>query len=114
MATALFNGTCYPDALLAHAERCGSFGQVWGNTTTVYTAECTAVNATTGALTICKRTNGGACTNITQPVAVYPTCIYTGQTSMSLDYFGALLGFLVIVFVASRIKRMFWGQHEGV
>lgn len=107
-----FNGVCYPTVEQAKVEQCSQFGQIWGSTTTYYTAECSAVLPT--GLNICHRTNGGACKNSTLPFQTYQSCDHDGGVNMSLEYFGLILGFVVIVYVAARLKDYFWGKHEGL
>ncbi|MDO8447544.1 MAG: hypothetical protein Q7T10_01905 [Rhodoferax sp.] len=41
-------------------------------------------------------------------------CNFDAGTSLSMEYFALFLGFLVVVAVASRLKRIFWGNHEGL
>jgi len=108
----LYKGACYPDLSSAAAAQCSAAGQSWGSTTSAYTVECTA--NTTTALTMCRRLNGSTCTNYSQPVNVFPSCSYDGTSGLALDYFGAVLGFLVIVYVASKLKRIFWNSHESI
>jgi hypothetical protein len=44
----------------------------------------------------------------------FPSCTFDGGTGMMSEYFAALLAFVTIVFVASRLKRIFWADHESV
>jgi hypothetical protein len=110
----LYKGVCFPDLPTAKAEQCAQSNAVWGATTSMYTVECNSTVFTGTTFNSCRRLNGGTCTNITVPFNTYPSCTYDGDVTKSLDFFGALLGFLVVVFVASRIYKMFWGSHESM
>ena len=110
----LFKGVCYPDLPTAKAEQCSQAAQSWGATTSQYTVECTSTSFTSASMSMCRRLNGGTCTNYTIPYHSYPSCSYDGAVGTSLDFFGALLAFLVVIFVASRIYKMFWRSHEAL
>ncbi len=110
----LYKGACFPTVEVARAEQCSQSGAVWGSTTSAYTVECTNTAFTTTTMSMCRRLNGAACTNYTIPFQTYPSCTYDGSTSVAVDYFGALLGFLLILYVGSRLKNYFWGKHESV
>lgn len=104
----LFQNVCYPAPELAKQATCAEQYKVWGNTTTVYSSECTSTVFTGTSMTVCKRTNGGACANVTVPYPSYPSCVWDSPASLSSEYFAAILAFLVIVWVASGMYRMFW------
>lgn len=109
-----YKGVCYPTAELAKANACASSYQSTIATTNVYTSECTTTNfGTSGpaAMVICKRTNGGACTNINQPYPVFNPCTYDAPSSMSSEYFAAVLAFLVVVYVGKHIYKLFWRRE---
>lgn len=114
----LFSGVCYPDLPTAKQAECTAQSFAWGNngSTTVYTADCTstAFDAAQVNMTICRRSNGGACTNSTKPYLSYSSCAWDGGTGMTVDYFGALLAFLAIVLVAKRLTSIFWRNHESI
>jgi hypothetical protein len=110
----LFKGTCYPDLPTVKAEQCSQAGQAWGAGTSQYTVECTSTSFTSTSMAMCRRLNGGNCTNYSIPYHAYPSCRHDGSVGTSLDFFGALLSFLVIIFVAARIYKIFWRSHESL
>jgi len=110
----LYKGVCFPDLPTAKAEQCSQAGATWGSTTSQYTVECTSTAFTGTTMNICRRLNGGTCSNYTVPFHTYPSCAYDGSVGTSLDYFGVVLGFLVITFVAARIYKFFWRSHEAM
>jgi hypothetical protein len=112
----LFKGACYPDLPSAKAADCSQSATFWGSTTNIYSSQCTSTtfDAASTTKTLCVQTNGGACTNRTVAYPNYPNCTYDGGVSLSSDYFAALLAFLAIIYVGSRLKQYFWGRHEGI
>lgn len=103
-----FKDVCYPTAEAAKQASCAAQYNIWGNTTTVYSSDCTSTAFTGSSMTVCKRTNGGACTNVTVPYPTFQPCTWDNPASLSSEYFGAVLAFLVIVWVGSRMYRLFW------
>jgi hypothetical protein len=71
---ALFNNVCYPTQDAARASVCSQFDAKVMQSTNLYTSECTSTVVTGATMTICKRTNGGACTNVSPPWPVTPVC----------------------------------------
>lgn len=104
---ALYRNTCYATQADARAEICASFDAKVMATTNLYTSECTSTVFTGATMNICKRTNGGACTNQTQPWPVTPTCNYEGGTTLAYDYFLGALGFLVVVWGSRKLMELF-------
>lgn len=103
-----FQNVCYPSTAAAKQATCAGQYSIWGNTTTVYSSECTSSDFSLASMTVCKRTNGGACTNVTVPYPPFPSCTWDNPASLSSEYFGAVLAFLAIVWVGSRMYRLFW------
>jgi hypothetical protein len=112
----LYKGACFPDLSTAKAEQCAQSSNAWGNAGDQMTSECTQTtfDAADTSMAMCKRTNGGSCVSYSQPFQSFPRCAYDGSMSLQTDYFAAALGFLVIVWVAGRIKRMFWSNHDAI
>ena len=110
----LYKGACFPTVEQARAEQCAQSGSVWGSTTSAYTIECTNTAFNTATMNMCRRLNGAACTSYTQPFQTYPSCTHDGSVTTAIDYFGAFLGVMTILYVGSRLKNYFWGKHESV
>jgi hypothetical protein len=103
---ALLRGVCFPTVDVASAESCGQLHQSWGSGTALMTADCVASSATD--LTISKCTDGSGCVSFTEPAQVYPVCAYDGAVSLSMEYFAAVLSFLVVVWRGARVYKFFW------
>jgi len=69
----LFKDQCLSTVADARDAACSNFDAKIMATANLYTSECTSLN-TAASMTICKRTNGGACTNVTQPYPVFRPC----------------------------------------
>jgi hypothetical protein len=104
---ALFKGVCYPSQEQARAEACTQFDAKVMATTNLYTTECTSTVFTGVTMALCKRTNGGTCAVVNQPWPVTPACDHDGGVSLSLDYFYAALGFIVVVWGLKRLLQLF-------
>ena len=74
MPGALFSNVCYPTQSEARQAACSQYDAKVMATTNLYTSECTSTVYTAATMTICKRTNGGACTNVTPPWPITPVC----------------------------------------
>lgn len=104
---ALYRDTCYPTQDQARAQACATFDAKVMQSTVLYTAECTSTVFSGAAMSICKRTNGGACTTVNQPWPVTPACDHDGGVTLSLDYFYAAMAFLVVVWGLKRLLQLF-------
>lgn len=108
---ALYRDTCYPTQEAARAQACATFDAKVMATTNLYTTECTSTVFTGATMSLCKRTNGGACTSITQPWPVTPACDHDGGVSLSLDYFYAVLALFVVVWGLKKLLQLFDRPH---
>lgn len=109
---ALHKGACYPSEAEAQAQACSSVFSFAAGGGAVYSAECQGVTA--GAMDICKRTDGGTCVMVSQPLPPFPACSFDAPASIASEYFGVVLSFVVVVWLGSRIFRIFWKNHEAV
>lgn len=110
----LVKGVCVPDLPSAKTLMCQGIDMYWGATTSMYTTTCTSTSftATDVSMTLCRRLNGAACTNVTHPYPTFQPCNYDGSTSLQVEYFGLMLGFLAIVWIGSRMYRFFWPKEN--
>lgn len=108
---ALFNNVCYPSQDLARQTVCSNFDVKNSVSTNLYTSECTSTVFNGATMSICKRTNGGACTTIAQPWPVTPVCDHDGGVGLSYDYFLASLAFLCIVWGGKKLIQLFDHHH---
>lgn len=104
---ALFNNVCYDTQYQARAQACSGFDSKVMATTNLYTSECTSTTFTAATMSICKRTNGGACTTVAQPWPVTPVCDYNGGVTLAYDWFLASITFLVIVWGGKKLINLF-------
>ncbi len=109
---ALFKNVCYPTQEAARAQACSTFDAKVMATTNLYTSECTSTVFTGTTMTVCKRTNGGACTNVTPPWPVTPACDHDGGVSLSVDYFYGALLTVVIVWGGKQLMNLFNANHN--
>jgi hypothetical protein len=107
---ALFNNVCYPSQDIARQNACSQFDLKNSVGENLYTNECSSVTFSE-PMSICKRTNGGACTTITQPWPAMPVCDHDGGVSLSSDYFLAALAFLCIVWGGKKLIQLFDHHH---
>ena len=110
----LRSGVCFPELSTVKAEHCAAIFTSWGNGPNVYSLECSATDFSLSTFNACKRVDGGACSVFIQPYPDFPACSYDGTVNLSLEYFGVLLAFLTVVYVATKIKRYFWNDKEGL
>lgn len=109
---ALFKNTCYPSQEEARTQACNSLDVKVMSGGTLFTSECTSSVYTDATMTVCKRTDGGACTNVPQPWPDTPTCDYAGGSTLALDWFYVLITFLIIVYGFKRLIALFDAPHQ--
>lgn len=108
---ALYQNVCYPTQEAARAQACSTFDAKVMATTNLYTTECTSTAFTGTTMTLCKRTNGGTCTNINQPWPVTPVCDHDGGVSLSYDYFLAVIPALCVIWGLKKLIELFNTPH---
>lgn len=108
---ALFQNVCYPTQEVARAQACSTFDAKVMATTNLYTSECTSTVFTGATMNICKRTNGGACTTVTQPWPTMSACDHSGGVSLSYDYFLAALVLLAVIWGSKKLIQLFNTHH---
>lgn len=104
---ALFQNVCYPTQEMARVQACSKVDVKVMSTTNLYTTECTSATFTTANMTLCKRINGGACTNVSQPWPVTPACAHDGGVTLAYDWFLASMVFFCIVYGGKRLISLF-------
>lgn len=104
---ALYQNVCYPDQATARAQACSGFEARSVQGGDLYTAQCTSTAFDGATMDLCKRTNGSACTTVTQPWPQTPECSFEGGVSLSYDYFLAAIAFLVIVWGGKKLIQLF-------
>lgn len=104
---AQFNNVCYPTEAAARQEACARFDAKVMATTNLYTSECTSAVFTGTTMNICKRTNGGTCTTITQPWPVTPACTHDGGITLAYDWFLGSVALLVIAYGGKKLIQLF-------
>ena len=109
---ALYKNVCYPTQDQARLEHCSQAGTSILVTTNMYTSECTSTVFTGATMSICKRTNGGACTVQTQPWPLTPACAHDGGVSLAYDWFIASIVFLVICWGGKKLIQLFDHEHN--
>lgn len=112
----LYRGTCYPTRADAAKDHCSNFQYSYTQSNVTYSGYCSETAFTnTASLAVTER-NGN--TGVTSAkTTAWPTdipCTFDGSTTMATDFFYAILGFVVVVWCASRIKNFFWRSHEAV
>lgn len=108
---ALFQNVCYPSPVEARTQACALFDVKNSVGATLYSNECTSSVFTGPTMSICKRTNGGACTTIAQPWPLTPACSHEGGVTLSYDYFLVVLAFLIIVWGGKKLIQLFDHHH---
>lgn len=108
----LFNGVCYPTAEAAKAQACSAASLTWGSGSSVHTLECASTSFEGPTMTLCKRTDGGACTLIQQDYPAFPDCDYAGGTDLALDWMYAALLLFVMLFGLKRLIALFSGTDK--
>jgi len=108
---ALYKNVCYSNQDYARAEACSDFSSNVMATTNLYTSECTSTVFTGTTMNICKRTNGGTCTTITQPWPQTPSCAHDGGVTLAYDWFLASIAFLVICWGGKKLIQLFDHEH---
>lgn len=104
---ALFQNVCYPDQASARQQACAQFDARVMATTNLYTTECTSTTYTAATMSLCKRTNGGACTTVPQPWPVTPPCDYSGGVTLGYDWFLASMAFVIVCWAARKLINLF-------
>jgi len=108
----LYRDVCYPKQADARQVACSKFDAKVMVSTNLYTAECTSTVYTGANMSICKRTNGGACTTVSPPWPTMPTCAHDGGVSLSYDYFLAAITVLAAVWGGKKLIQLFDVHHE--
>lgn len=111
----LYRGTCYPSHTDVKKQACSQFLYTYTASNVTYTGQCTETAFTGATLAVTERNgNTGATSAKTIAAPADIACTYDGSTTMATDFFYAILGFVVVVWCASRIKNMFWRSHEAL
>ena len=107
---ALFKGVCYPTEAEAQTQACSSAFFSFGSGADVHTSQC--VGLQTGAMQMQRLTNGTLSSSYLQTLPPLPECSYDGGVSMALEFFGAALALLVVVWCGRKLAAVFWKNHD--
>lgn len=110
----LYNGVCFADAPTVKQHFAADFSKSWGSGPTLYTSEVTTSDFSGDGFTVCVRADGGACVTTAHTFPVFSECDYGAGSVLAMEYFPLILGFLVVVWVASHIKNLFWRPYDPV
>lgn len=108
----LYQGVCYPTAEAAKAQACSAASLTWGSGSSINTLECASTSFEGPTMTLCKRTDGSACTLITQDYPTFPDCDHAGGTDLALDWMYAVALLLAMLYGLKRVISLFSGADE--
>lgn len=107
MQSYLFKGVCYPDVMQARQAVCASASHVWGEGSSLMTANCAESNFSGSAYRICKRVDAGACQMIEVPYPDFQPCSHSGGFDFAAQWFWLALPLFVTVFYFRRALGLF-------
>lgn len=109
----LYRGTCYPSSLLARREYCGESRESVNSSGSLVSHACAAnTDFSSASFVVEVRTNGVFSSSYSSAWPPEFPCEYDGGVNLSLEYFGALLGFLVVVWLGRHLYRFFWPKNH--
>jgi hypothetical protein len=108
----LYKGVCYADVASARVDACSNAYTSSLNGSNLVTAECTNTSFTAATMAICRRTNGGACTNSSTPWPVFQSCDYDGVNASAGVWFGVALTLFIVAFFGKKMIKLFDSNHQ--
>ena len=108
----LHSNVCYPTVEAARQSACSDASTSWGSGTTLLQADCTTTNFSLSSMTICRTSNGGACTNFTKVYPPFPSCDFDGGTAIALSWFAAAFLLAVTLYGLKNLLGLFDGRHD--
>ena len=110
----LRSGVCFPDLSTVKAEHCADTLIGWGYQSYAMSAQCVSTDFSSSSYSVVTKLNGADYQSYTTAYPAFPACSYDGTVNVALEYFGVLLAFLTVVYVATKLKRYFWNDKEGL
>lgn len=108
----LYKGVCYADLPTAKVQVCSDSTTQWEATTTIYTSACTTTDFSAATFNVCRRTDGGTCTNVTMQYPTFQACDHVYTTDVIGDWFLAALVLFVGLFGLKELYNLFSGRHD--
>lgn len=108
----LFKNVCFSSVTDAKQAACSGASAVWGSGSSAYSLECTSTTFDTTAMTLCRRTDGGACESFTQDYPAFTACDFEAGTMLGVDWMWAAFLLFVTLFALKRLIAIFSGSDE--
>jgi hypothetical protein len=108
----LYRDTCFPTTETARQSACAGASASWGDGATAYTLECTSSDFSIPSMSLCRRANGGTCADYIQPYPNFPSCDFSGDSTLAIDWMHAALWLFCILFGIKHLIRLFSGSDE--
>lgn len=108
----LYQGVCYADLPTAKTQVCSNASQQWESGTTIYTSACTTTDFNAATYAVCRRTNGGTCTNVTMQYPTFQACDHVYTSDVIGDWFLAALVLFVTLWGVKELYNLFAGRHD--
>lgn len=109
----LFKNVCFSSVTDAKQAACSGASAVWGSGSSVYTLECATSTFDTTSMTLCRRTDGGACETFAQDYPTFSPCDFEAGTALGIDWMWAAFLLFVVLFAAKRLIAIFSGSDDN-
>lgn len=111
----LFKGVCYPAQTQVRQEVCSSAVEGVTSGGALVSHSCApGIDYTATSASMQVTTNGAVSSTYAAPWPPDIACEHDGSIAIQSEMFALILGFLVVVWVAGRIKQFFWRDHEAI
>ncbi len=114
MSGYLLKGTCYPSLSDARQSACNDYPLIWGSGNNARSLTCSpSIDLTAAQMTMCRSTDGGACTTQSQPWPYMAECAYSGGSDLALDWGVVSITLFVTIWAGKQLIRLFEHHHTA-
>lgn len=110
----LYKGVCFPDLTTAQQHFVADQPTQWGSGSSLHAAAPSAVDHLVGTYTMARTVDGAPVASTTHPFPTFYECDHDGSMNIVMEFFPAILAFVVLAWAGSRMYKLFWGSHDPI
>ena len=114
MVASLYKSVCFADIAQAKAAQCSDQAFSWVQDGTVFSSRCSGPDSLDQIMYLRQYKSGDAYDAFKIDYSDFPDCEYAGGVDLGAEYFGLILGALIVIAMVARLKQIFWKNHEGI
>lgn len=113
--SSLYKSVCFADIAQAKAAQCSDQAFSWARDDgTVFSSRCSGPDSLDETMYIKQYMGSDEYNAIKIVYSSFPDCDYSGGVDVGVEYFGLVVGALIVIAMAARLKQIFWKNHEGI